>query len=254
VGPTTLDRVLAFATTHGIPAEAAFRRAAEIEGVRPETAAVVPRLLDRLVALGHRHAKDLVGLTGRLVEEVAYRSEVERCYPDESTRSQRWAGVEEVLNFAENYARRQKAPTLSGFLDELTLCADDRDEKDSARDKNAVTLMTLHASKGLEFQRVYLVGLEEGLLPHGKSLVTGNVEEERRLTYVGITRARSALTLTYTADRARYGKRVSIHPSRFLFEIKGSPPPASWRAADASEPEPKKRKKKGRPRRARTGR
>jgi superfamily I DNA/RNA helicase len=162
--------------------------------------------------------------------------------------------VEEVLNFAENYARRQKAPTLSGFLDELTLCADDRDEKDSARDKNAVTLMTLHASKGLEFQRVYLVGREEGLLPHGKSLVTGNVEEERRLTYVGITRARSALTLTYTAERARYGKRVSIHPSRFLFEIKGSPPPASWRAADASEPEPKKRKKKGRPRRARTGR
>ena len=251
VGKTTLERVLAFATTTGVCVTEAFRRAEQIDGVKTETAAVVPRLLERLQAIGQRHAKDPVALVESVVEAVAYRAEVERNYPDDATRTRRWEGVTEVFNFAENYTRKHSRPTLAGFLDEITLCADDRGDEDPSKGRDVVTLMTLHASKGLEFPRVYLVGLEEGLLPHAKSLAGDGVEEERRLTYVGITRARQTLTLSYAVERARFGKRVTVHPSRFLFEIKGSPPPESWSAADAAPEPPAKKGRKGRRKKAR---
>ena len=108
--------------------------------------------------------------------------------------------------------------------------------------------MTLHAAKGLEFPHVYFVGLEEGLLPHARSIDDDTVEEERRLAYVGITRAQHRLTLCHTKTRARYGKRAESVPSRFLFEARGEVPPA------VPKPSKKKAPSKGRKRRKRTAR
>jgi ATP-dependent DNA helicase Rep len=93
--------------------------------------------------------------------------------------------------------------------------------------------MTLHAAKGLEFPHVYLAGMEEGILPHSRSVADGDVEEERRLAYVGITRAMDCLTMTWARERARFGKRAAATPSRFLFEARGEALPDGWVGAEA---------------------
>jgi len=99
---------------------------------------------------------------------------------------------------------------------------------------DAVTLITMHSCKGLEFPRVYIVGLEEGLLPHARSAAEGTLDEERRLFYVGVTRAMQSLTLSHCAGRMRYGQLMPCHPSRFLKEL----PPELVEDADAKDKEP----------------
>ena len=245
VGKTTIDRGLEFATAKGITLAEAFERAGEIERINLKAADKVNGLLKRLRSLKGRFkgGKQLVPLVQRLVEEVAYRDEVVRVYRDEAEVERRWTGVTEVLNFAENYVRRNKRPGLLGFLNELSLSADDRKESEDKDRRLEVTLSTLHASKGLEYDRVFLVGMEEGILPHGRSVEEDSVEEERRLAYVGVTRARQGLTLSWCRERARAGRRAPCHPSRFLLEIQAKEPPSDWVPAGA---EPKARGKKKR--------
>jgi len=148
------------------------------------------------------------------------------------------------MNMAEIHARKKKGASLTSLLENLTLNANDSDDEKTDDDK--VTLMTLHSAKGLEFDHVYLVGLEEGFLPHAKSVQDGNVDEERRLAYVGITRARQRLTLTYTKSRARYGQRVPSIPSRFLYEMRSKPLPLNFTETVTKQmgnPTPKTNKK-----------
>ena len=254
VGKSSLDRVLAFATDHGISASEAFERAAEIDGLSPQAAlgyGTLREALDRSeLADAGQH---LVFRLGRFLEKIAYRDEVNRLYPDPMTREARWAGVLEVLNFAENHVRRSAHPTLHGFLEELALTSGEEPGEKPEKRGNAVTLMTLHAAKGLEFPHVFLVGMEEGLLPHARAVVEGGVEEERRLAYVGITRAMSMLTLTWAAERAKHGKRAATVPSRFLYEAQGAAPPEGWVGVEAGGPEEETEPGSGRRRKKGTG-
>jgi DNA helicase-2/ATP-dependent DNA helicase PcrA len=167
-----------------------------------------------------------------VLAETDYRAEVDRSYPDAATRDERWQGVLELVNFAENHCKRSGAPTLQSFLEALTLSAEDDQDAEKERSRDVVTLMTLHSAKGLEFPRVYLVGCEEGLLPHVRAVTENTVEEERRLMYVGITRAQRHLTITCVKSRARGGHRGESMPSRFLYEMRGETPPKMWRACE----------------------
>jgi len=226
VGKTKVERALEAAAKEGVSVARIFEREEIARDFRRILADLAPRLPSPQAIR-------------ELLVAVRYADELDRCYPDAIARQARWAAVEEILNLAENYGRRTKSPTLLGFLEELTLAAEEPEEEDEERSRDRVMLMTLHSSKGLEFPRVYLVGVEERILPHEKSIAENGVEEERRLMYVGITRARRRLTITYVRSRAKYGRREPCQPSRFLFEMGGEPPPsqATSRAGLGRPPE-----------------
>ena len=243
VGKTTLDKVLAFATEQGITVPEAFNRADEIEKVNMKAIATVQRLQERLKLLGSEKPKEnLVPFIQQVLEEFAYRSEIERLYSSQEDQDKRWQAVQEIVSMAERHVNKRKKPGLALFLNELTLSTTGDKAKEETGVKNVVTLMTLHASKGLEFPRVFLVGMEEGILPHGKSIQQDSIDEERRLAYVGITRAREGLTLSHTLERAKYGTRVKVHPSRFIFEMKGVEPPEDWIPGGREEDLPQEKK------------
>ena len=111
-----------------------------------------------------------------------------------------------------------KAPfeRLETFLEDITLDSDREEEKEKG---DVVTLITMHSCKGLEFPRVFIVGLEDGLLPHTRSTTEGTLDEERRLFYVAVTRAMLTLTISHCASRKKYGQLLPCHPSRFLKEL-----------------------------------
>ena len=166
-----------------------------------------------------------VGLK-EMIEEINYRAEIERQYKTPLERQTRWNSVEELVNAAAQYERKAETASLPEFLEEIALAGtEDEGNSDDELKKNAVALITLHSAKGLEFPVVYLVGMEEGLLPHERSIKDGHAAlcEERRLTYVGITRAKDFLTLSWAKHRNKWGKRRKTKTSRFLSEMNGGP-------------------------------
>jgi DNA helicase-2/ATP-dependent DNA helicase PcrA len=156
----------------------------------------------------------LKDLLTRVLEVTGYAAALAR---EESHESQdRLENLAELLSAAADYQAREDSPSLAGFLDRVSLLSD----VDKAKDDAPVILMTLHSAKGLEFDAIFLVGLEEGLVPHARSLARGDaLEEERRLCYVGMTRARERLHLTWAQSRSVFGQRRLSEPSRFLLEI-----------------------------------
>jgi DNA helicase-2/ATP-dependent DNA helicase PcrA len=137
----------------------------------------------------------------------------------------------ELVGVAREYQERADDPSLSEFLQQISLFSD---QDEISAERSLVTLMTLHNAKGLEFRAVFLIGMEEGVFPHSRSLEEQGLEEERRLCYVGLTRAKERLTLTHAASRSLWGSRGFNLPSRFLDELpqeeieRDRLRPASW--------------------------
>jgi DNA helicase II / ATP-dependent DNA helicase PcrA len=133
---------------------------------------------------------------------------------------ERWANVQELRNKAQSYDELDPENALSAFLEDVSLVQDVDQLEDDGTSKDAVTLITLHAAKGLEFPNVFLVGIEEGVLPHQRSVDDPKqLEEERRLFYVGITRAMRSLYLVRAFRRTMYGTSSVNTPSRFLVDV-----------------------------------
>ena len=232
IGERTVETMLKTAVTSGQPLWEVLRGA----GILPATNAAAPReavakfvaMIERYHAMLSRRAHaapgSLVDLARQLIAEIGYEKELKRIYTDPNEQQARWQSVEEVINAVAIYESAAKRPTLGGFIDEVTLGQQDMgDEKDKQLARNAVALLTLHSAKGLEFPHVYMVGMEEGILPHHRSLKEGadDVDEERRLCYVGITRAQERLTLSLSLSRMKWGKPRDTIPSRFLYELMG---------------------------------
>ena len=157
----------------------------------------------------------------RLLDEIGYFPEMRRHCKNEEEALRRETNVRDLVRDLGRYQERSPDGGLRGFVDKLTLDQERQDKKreDFLAQVPRVTLITLHAAKGLEFPHVYLLGLEEGLLPHDRSKIEGTVDEERRLLYVGITRARRYLTMSYCANRTKFGSAMSCTPSSFLKEL-----------------------------------
>ncbi len=168
------------------------------------------------------------------LDETGYLNELRRSEKDKEAGESRVRNLLDIVATLDNYATANPtlAEQLEKFLEDMTLDSDRAEEKESGGD--AVTLITMHSCKGLEFPHVYVVGLEDGLLPHTRSKVEGTMDEERRLFYVAVTRAMETLTISHCGSRKKYGQSMPCHPSPFLKEL----PPDLVEDADEKSRQP----------------
>ena len=228
IGDTSIQRLVAHADALGISLweatadpEAAGAAAASARALRS-----FRTMMESLMSAAQELEVD------ELVQAVLERSGTIEAYEAERTFEARGRieNLEELVGSAQEYRARVEEPALSGFLEEVQLQSD---QDTLASDAAQVTLMTIHNAKGLEYRFVFLIGMEEGIFPHSRSIEENEVEEERRLAYVGMTRAMERLTMTHATARSLYGRREYNLASRFLDELPASVErerlqPASW--------------------------
>ena len=213
IGTKSVEGFLSWQSTQGLSLENALLQAGECVAITPRARKSLSELGDIIVSLRAVMAEATVsGLIDSLIRRIDYMAYLN----DGTTQGEsRQENVKELLSVAQEY----QDLGIDGFLEEVALVSDlDNVEFGS----NVVTLMTLHSAKGLEFPSVFMVGMEESIFPHSRALYDqSEMEEERRLCYVGMTRARQELVLLYATSRVLYGGVQHNPPSRFLSEIDG---------------------------------
>jgi DNA helicase-2/ATP-dependent DNA helicase PcrA len=217
LGPAALGKLVGFAKEHKVTLLDACRRAGEISDLGDRirtTARELADLIDRYTRQ-FKAQKDMGPVFRTLIEEINYREYLHDLHKNQQVVIKRIEAYEDFISSLTHYEKEDASPTLHGFLEALALT--DMLEQKEEKTTFGVTLISFHSSKGLEFPVVFIVGVEEDILPHRKS--GGDIEEERRLFYVGITRAMKELYITHTAHRVKYGKAAPSTPSRFLEEI-----------------------------------
>ncbi|MFZ5513533.1 MAG: UvrD-helicase domain-containing protein [Pseudomonadota bacterium] len=240
IGPGTLEKLGAYAQGRGASLDAASREfgLSQQLGERPL------ERLQRFTAWldGLRQAAEHAPLAAlrQLVQDIGYEDWLKDTSDTPKQAERRWKNVNDWLEWLEKLASGEDALDIQELAGRASLMGIlERQNESDAGDQ--VRLMTLHAAKGLEFPHVFIIGMEEELLPHRESLDEEKLEEERRLAYVGITRAQQSLTFTLTRKRKRYGEWVDSEPSRFLEEIPTDL--LRWEGRpDESAPEEKKTK------------
>ncbi len=227
IGDSSLARLQTWADAHGRSLWEAMEFAEDAGvGAAPQRAVASFRDLMQSLQSGALELP-VAELVERTLERSGYTEalEAERTIEAQG----RLENLQELVGVAREYQENADEPSLSHFLQEISLYSD----QDAIREESLVTLMTLHNAKGLEFRAVYLIGMEEGIFPHARSIEEQGIEEERRLCYVGMTRAKELLTLTHASSRSLWGARGYNLPSRFLDELPGNVErerlrPTSW--------------------------
>jgi DNA helicase II / ATP-dependent DNA helicase PcrA len=240
IGDTTISKLQAYADAHGISLFEALAYPQEA-GVGAAPLKAVDALRTLLVSL-QSAAQELAAPA--LIEAVLERTGYLEALEAERTIEARGRieNLQELVGVGQEYVQQAPEPTLSGFLQEISLYSD----QDAIRgEQSLVTLMTLHNAKGLEFRAVFMIGIEEGIFPHVRSIEEQGVEEERRLAYVGMTRAQERLVLIHATSRSLWGSRTFNLPSRFLDElpeegvVRERLRPASWSGYGAPGVQPR---------------
>ena len=216
LGQTSLSRVLSHADTMGVPVWDAAEHPDQVPGLGTAAQKALGRFMSTMVRLRERMESGApVGdQLDELLRETGYFDalQAERTIEAQG----RIENLEELVRVAREYDAMAEQPSVGEFLQQIALIAD----VDSLRDEEGlVTLMTLHNAKGLEFPIVFVIGLEDGVFPHSRAIDEGEIEEERRLAYVGLTRAMRDLTLTFARRRNSFGANSFGMRSRFIDEI-----------------------------------
>ncbi|WP_221075109.1 DNA helicase Rep [Agarivorans aestuarii] len=222
IGPTTLEKVGTYANEQQISLFAATTHIAMTSILPTRALNAVNEFSQWLLALAERVERgDAQQAVRDMIRDIHYEDFLYETSPSPKAAEMRMKNVSELFRWVSGMLEGDndnEPMTLPQVVNRLILRdMMERGEEDEESDQ--VQLMTLHASKGLEFPYVYLIGMEEGLLPHQSSIDEDNVEEERRLAYVGITRAQRELTFTLTKERRQFGELIKPEPSRFLYEL-----------------------------------
>ena len=219
IGATSMGRVTMFASEHGMSLYSALREARMVPGLG-KAVEKIGRFISQMEcfrAMAQSEEYSIQDLIEAILEETGYEEELKA--EGEIEAETLMENIQELINKAAAYEEDSQHPSLDEFLEQVALVAD-IDNVDSSEDR--VTLMTLHSAKGLEFPKVYLAGMEDGLFP-GMMAVSSDdptdMEEERRLCYVGITRAKKELVITAARKRMTHGETRYCKPSRFVEEI-----------------------------------
>lgn len=225
VGATSLARLAELAASKHLPLSRAAQSMGVLQQLPPRAANGLSAFNDIIADLrDHAPRLSAADLVRRLVEKSGLLAELRAQSRDEAAFQRRQANLDELADWFEGGPRGASAGDLAAQLALLS-----RNDKDEGG--NQVRLMSLHAAKGLEFDYVFIVGCEEGTLPHEAALEEGSLEEERRLMYVGITRAKTQLWLSYSRQARRFREQVRLQPSRFLDEL-----PAEELQRDGADP------------------
>lgn len=216
IGDASLAKIQAYAAANNVSLFEAVSNAAAIDGLSSRFVSKLDDLAGIIFELMNlTNEAPVEDLIDRVLRDTGYLEELEN---ERTPQAQsRIDNLHELISVAQEFAASEEENNLENFLAHVALVSD---IDDTELGEDAITLMTLHSSKGLEFPVVFLVGMEEGLFPHARTLMDETeIEEERRLCYVGITRAKEKLFLSSTKMRTIYGNTVTYPPSRFLQEI-----------------------------------
>jgi len=242
LGATTLEKLAANAGEHKLGLFECARSAAGLAAVGPRAAARLAEFTRAVALAGASSATDPGGVLADLIERLGYLDWLAERSAEPAAAARRKDSVAELQAWlARVVVALGKEATLADALARMALLDQLERQEDEARD-DRVQLMTLHAAKGLEFPHVFLVGFEEELLPHRNSTSEAGVFEERRLAYVGITRAKHTLSLTHAAERKRWGEVAACAPSRFIAEL----PADELFQVDATNLDPREKRARGR--------